>query len=73
MIANIELTRDEARNLMSTLLEWEREIGPKQLGHDEVGLNNERYILLMQKLIDGLKGTSPVPYPDFDYNKKFED
>jgi len=73
MTANIELTRDEVRNVLHTLLEWEREIGPKQLDHDEVGLNDERYILIMQKLIDGLKGTSPVPYPDFDYNKKFED
>ena len=73
MIANIELTRDEVRNVLHTLLEWEREIGPKQLDHDEVGLNDERYVLIMQKLIDGLKNTSPVPYPDFDYNKKFED
>ena len=73
MTANIELTRDEVRNVLHTLLEWEREIGPKQLDHDEVGLNDERYVLIMQKLIDGLKNTSPVPYPDFDYNKKFED
>ena len=72
MTANIELTRDEVRNVLHTLLEWEREIGPKQLDHDEVGLNDERYVLIMQKLIDGLKRTSSVPYPDFDYNKKFE-
>ena len=54
MTANIELTRDEVRNVLHTLLEWEREIGPKQLDHDEVGLNDERYVLIMQKLIDGL-------------------
>jgi len=55
------------------LLEWERIVEPKELEPDEVGLNDERYILLMQKLIDGLKNTSPVPYPEFDYNKKSED
>tara|TARA_R100000458_G_scaffold22234_1_gene19931 strand:+ start:153 stop:371 length:219 start_codon:yes stop_codon:yes gene_type:complete len=69
----IELTREETRNLIDALLEWERIVEPKELEPDEVGLNDERYILLMQKLIDGLKNTSPVPYPEFDYNKKSED
>ena len=66
------LTREEARDLVVTLLVWEREVGPCPDDH-ETGLNNERYILLMQKLIDELKGSSPVPQPDFDYNKKHLD
>ena len=54
----IELDRDEARNLIDALLEWEEVCEPKELEEDEVGLNSERYILLMQKLIDSVKGTS---------------
>jgi len=68
----IELDRDEARNLIDALLEWEEVCEPKELEEDEVGLNSERYILLMQKLIDELRGSSPVPQPEFNYNKKFK-
>ena len=54
----INLDRDETHNLIDALLEWERVCEPKELEEDEVGLNSERYILLMQKLIDSVRRTS---------------
>jgi len=53
----IKLTKQETLDLIHALLEWELKVGPHNY-ENEVGLNNERYILLMQKLIDSVKGTS---------------
>jgi hypothetical protein len=48
----MKLTHDEAINLTDALLEWDAEIGAKELEDNEVGLNFERYSDLMQRLID---------------------
>jgi hypothetical protein len=48
----MNLSHDEAMNLMDALLEWDSEIGAKELDDNDVGLNFERYSDLMQRLID---------------------
>ena len=59
----VELDRDETINLIDALLEWERIVEPKKLEVDEVGLNSQRYIDLMQKLIDSANGSlRKIPY-----------
>jgi hypothetical protein len=48
----MNLSHNEAMNLIDALLEWDSEIGAKELEKNEVGLNFERYSDLMQRLID---------------------
>tara|TARA_B100001123_G_C14718997_1_gene792246 strand:- start:39 stop:194 length:156 start_codon:yes stop_codon:yes gene_type:complete len=49
----MKLTQEERRNLLLTLSEtrfWE--MLPMQLEDDEIGLDHERWSLLIQRLID---------------------
>ena len=50
----MKLTREDTLNLIDTLLEWEKhpDLGPKEMGEDDAGLDSERYTDLMQRLID---------------------
>ena len=53
----MNLSHDEAMNLIDALLEWEAhpDLGPKELDDNDVGLNFERYSDFMQRLIDFVK------------------
>ena len=53
-VKKMKLSKQDRLNLIDTLLEWDEEIGPKELGDNEVGLNFERYSDIMQRLIDSI-------------------
>ena len=51
----MKLTEEDRLNLIDALLEWDEQVGPKELDDSDVGLNFERYSNLMQRLIDNDK------------------
>jgi len=51
----ITLTLEEALNLIDALEEWKEVVAPKELKENEIGLNDERYEKIMEKLINGGK------------------
>jgi hypothetical protein len=44
------ITKQDAANLIDALQEWKDIVQPKELGPDEVGLNDERFEVVMKKL-----------------------
>jgi len=46
----MKINKDEIKNLLDALEEWDDLIGPKELEKNEVGLNHERYIKIKKKL-----------------------
>ena len=46
----MELTKNEAENLLDALQEWNDAVGPKELEDNEVGLNEMRYHKLERNL-----------------------
>jgi len=46
----MKLTKNEAKNLIDALKEWNEVCEPKELEENEVGLNSERYEDLMSEL-----------------------
>ena len=46
----MELTKNEAENLLDALEEWNDTVGTKELEDNEVGLNDMRYHKLANKI-----------------------
>ena len=47
----MQLSKDDAANLLDALQEWFECCGPKELEDEEVGLNEDRYRALEVKLL----------------------
>jgi|LakMenE01Jun11ns_1017448.scaffolds.fasta_scaffold7239427_1 hypothetical protein len=44
------ITKQDAANLIDALEEWHSIVQPKELDAEEIGLNDERYQLILKKL-----------------------
>ena len=61
---NLELTSKEVDNLLDALTEWFEAVQPKELKHNEVGLDSERYANLISKMKEEQK-----KYRDRNYRR----
>jgi len=52
---NLDLTNKEVDNLLDALTEWFEAVQPKELNHNEVGLNAQRYADLISKIKEAQK------------------
>jgi hypothetical protein len=50
----VTLTHGDCKNLLDALLEWDEEVGPKELEDYEAGLNYDRYMDMLEKLKQGI-------------------
>ena len=61
---NLDLTNKEVDNLLDALTEWFEAVQPKELKHNEVGLDSERYANLISKIKEEQK-----KYRDRNYRR----
>ena len=54
-MSKLQLTKNEASNLLDALQEWFDIVQPKQLQDNETGLNSKRYEKLLSKFKKFLK------------------
>ena len=66
----MELTKNEAENLLDALEEWNDAVGPKELEDNEVGLNEMRYHKLANNIKKMFNSILSLPnhIPNLDCN-----